>query len=910
MNGTIAPCDCCAGVTRQTPRPIQNRPGLSQIAYRAGTHATFKASLLSALSNPAYAALAPLTTRDDSDFTIALLDAWAVSADILTFYQERIANESYLRTSLQPRSVFELARLVGYQPSPGVAAAAPLAFTLNEAPGAPATSVIPAGTRVRSVPAPGQTPQTFETSAALTARVAHNALPAVRSLPVAWSGVTTSLWLDGTAAGLKPGDAVLFVDDTRITDATSTVWEFRILTGVTADAANRRTLIQWNDALWAPFHAQATHVTVYALRKRASLYGANAPDPNLLSKGPTNYPFPAAGTDWSFTHPFSKVDLDTTYPSVTASSPDGSSAWMVLALKTFRQLYRITSVADVVPLRYTLSGKATELTLDSNAYLNWLVGLTREATAFVQSEALPLAGQPVTAWSPPVACQLATGVLAPVEGSVLDVVGGTTLVEGQMVAVGGKRLRLTIAAGFSASFVPADGQDPITAIAGDTYLIDAFPPPAITGVLAWTVLTTDGVAGTLQAASGAVLLAVAETADAVVTEAATISKLTKGGTTMSLQFASPLARIYDRATVTVNANVVPATHGETVQELLGSGDGSVANQRFTLKQEPLTFTSAPSGEGTRSTLQVWVNDLRWQERANLLDSMPTDRVFTTSSNSGMVTLQFGDGVRGARPATGQMNVRAVYRKGIGVAGMVRAGQLTQAIDRPAGLKDVTNPAPATGGADPATPDDARRSAPLHVRTLDRVVSLEDYENTAAAFAGIAKALATWTWFGHTRGVVVTVAGPAGAALDPQGQTIGNLITTYRDAGNPYVPLQVLPYQPRLFRVGADVRIDTSTYDTELVLAQLRAALADAFGFDARTLGQSVAQSAVVAVMQSVSGVLAVRLTAFWRQDQPQILPPPAFLIAAAPSPGMRGVVAPAELLTIDPATLPAIGATP
>ena len=42
-----------------------------------------------------------LKTRDADDFSIALLDASAVMLDILTFYQERLANESYLRTATQ-----------------------------------------------------------------------------------------------------------------------------------------------------------------------------------------------------------------------------------------------------------------------------------------------------------------------------------------------------------------------------------------------------------------------------------------------------------------------------------------------------------------------------------------------------------------------------------------------------------------------------------------------------------------------------------------------------------------------------------------------------------------------------------------------------------------------------------------
>ena len=49
-------------------------------------------------------------------------------ADVLTFYQERIANEGYLRTATERRSVLELAREIGYELSPGVAAGTELAF--------------------------------------------------------------------------------------------------------------------------------------------------------------------------------------------------------------------------------------------------------------------------------------------------------------------------------------------------------------------------------------------------------------------------------------------------------------------------------------------------------------------------------------------------------------------------------------------------------------------------------------------------------------------------------------------------------------------------------------------------------------------------------------------------------------
>ena len=75
--------------------------------------------MLARLSSSDYPALQALKTRADDDFTVALLDATSIVLDILTFYQERLVNESYLRTATQFRSLTELSRLIGYQPAPG-----------------------------------------------------------------------------------------------------------------------------------------------------------------------------------------------------------------------------------------------------------------------------------------------------------------------------------------------------------------------------------------------------------------------------------------------------------------------------------------------------------------------------------------------------------------------------------------------------------------------------------------------------------------------------------------------------------------------------------------------------------------------------------------------------------------------
>ena len=94
---------------------------------------------------------------------------------------------------------------------------------------------------------------------------------------------------------------------------------------------------------------------------------------------------------------------------------------------------------------------------------------------------------------------------------------------------------------------------------------------------------------------------------------------------------------------------------------------------------------------------------------------------------------------GARVPTGRENVRVTYRKGIGVEGLVREQQLTLLGSRPLGVVGVTNPVEAGDAADADNPDDLRRNAPLPIHTLDRIVSLRDYEDFARAFTGVAKA---------------------------------------------------------------------------------------------------------------------------------------------------------------------------
>ncbi|CAM5523569.1 LysM domain-containing protein OS=Streptomyces antimycoticus OX=68175 GN=SANT12839_011950 PE=4 SV=1 [Streptomyces antimycoticus] len=202
---------------RRAPGAPHNPPGRTALDCRVGDYGSFLAAMLDRLASPAYPALRGLTVRTPDDPAIGLLDAWAVLGDLLTFHSERIADEGYLRTAHDHRSLALLGRLVGHVPRPGVAADTHLAYTLDRDPRAEDVVVtIPRGAISHSVPAASdEESQTFETSEDLAARWAWNEL-AVRRRRPALIGPDDlrrrpELLVSGTSLGLTVGDKLLFV---------------------------------------------------------------------------------------------------------------------------------------------------------------------------------------------------------------------------------------------------------------------------------------------------------------------------------------------------------------------------------------------------------------------------------------------------------------------------------------------------------------------------------------------------------------------------------------------------------------------------------------------------------------------------------------------------------------------------
>lgn len=902
--------------------PMRNRPGLSEISYRAGTHPVFLDNMLTALSRDPN--LKRLTTRAVTDPAISLIDSWAVVLDILTFYNERIANEGWLRTALTRQSIQELARQVGYQLNPGVSAHTYLAFTVQPSPAGGDVYPMEAGLKVQSIPGPDETPQIFETSQRLNARPEFNEIAPLQAERQIFGRRTVSAWLAGTDTRLEPGMTILLVGPARQEDPGSERWEMRTVHTVFADDANNRTRITWREDLghFNPGTEPETDPEIFTFDLRANLFGHNAPDARTI---PADIPTRTAlitGDEWtgfSIADPSSRrIDLDAEYEEFLPES------WVVLQQGALRELYRVERVVTTSRTDFTLTAKTTRLRLDTDESLDQF-GL-RGTVVMGASRHLPWVDAPVE---------------TPIWGETLVLAqDNPALEEGQLMILRGRplvaakvaprshvfRTSATTQEGADAPliFVPNEpGGSPVT-LADDQYL-QLLAPAELepSGATIWPVALQDGTEGHVTAQMGADLVPLApeppEDAFAPPDEALYASELVEirridrlPDVQTALTLAKPLSGLYWRPSVRLNGNVVAATHGETRYELtsaltgqrftetLGSGDASQVMQSFRLSQKPLTYTQSSDPSGGTSSLVIRVDGVAWEEVNTLYGQAPDARVYATELGAdGHLMVRFGDGRFGARIPAGQGNVVATYRVGIGLSGLVRARQLSLAMDQPLGLDSVINPLPATGAQDPERLEDARANAPLTVLTLDRVVSIRDFEDFARAFAGISKAQATPVWSGEQQIVHITAVGSAGAQLTAQDTTLINLRDAIDGARHSERPVELAGHSERRF--GARMRVAVeSGVEVAPVLSALRVRLLDRYGLDGQALAQGVEASDLIAVAQSVPWVAAVVLTELDGQ-----LPSETTRLTA-----LRGrwdtdlnTFLPAELLLIDDALL-------
>ena len=876
INSTIGSggvCGCYTRVKKRTPVNLFNSPGLSSLKYRIGTHSQFKADMVELISRKS--ALKNLSTRENDDLGIALLDVWATIADVLTFYQERIVNEGYLRTATERRSVLELARTVGYELKSGVAASVPLVFTVESSSGSPLRSRVDEGTKVMSVPGQDEKLQIFETVETIEAKAALNDLRPLQFTPQEIKIGCTELYLKGVTTRLVPGDAILIVgqeragnaksdvDDEKAGNVASECWDFRFLDTVTVHPDKNYTIVTWTEPLgcettWqnggrskkVPSSPAEVNRRVFVFRQRVSFFGYNAPDWRLMHDSIKKIYAVAAGetvddtvtkttggetgkldggddetvddtykgsfTDWpGFSNIFDYssdaanvvVCLDSVYSKVLPGS------WIVFVgqrkkrqKKTvyYVELCRVKRVETGACSDFMLNAKTTKLELDMNG---------KEAKKYLsgflrRDTVIFCVSNPLDLF-----CinddSLDTNDSVPVKPSTEDVSGDSIKLDRKVseFQIGQK--------------IIIQGKEKVEGVVGG-----------------------------------------------VVSEILSITNIS-GSDPTEITLDRELSHVYDLASVHIYGNVAFATHGETVRETLGSGNSLAVNQQFRLKKTPLTYVSANTPSGAKSTLKVFVNDVQWQEATTLYGLGPQSfDYFVRVDDNGDTLVNFGDGITGARLPSGVENVTAIYRSGLGLQGAVAANKLTLLTKKPFGVKSVTNPIAASGAASPERMDDAKLNAPSVVLTLDRIVSLKDYENFARKFLGIAKASAQTKLVHKEEGkqmgvgvaeyIVQLIVAPENAqVLLKDSMLYQNLCAAVDGVRACGQKVRIESFNPLYFDVVVYGLCVDSDHHLDEVKANVRVALVNAFSFEKRFFKQDITRDEVLSIIQAVKGVIYV-----------------------------------------------------
>jgi hypothetical protein len=1010
------PCDCCEGPTVLTPQPTANRPGLSQIHYRTGIHATFLESMQARLSSTDHPELAALRTREGRDASMALLDAWAMVGDVLTFYQERVANEGYLRTATERRSVLELARLIGYALRPGVSASVYLAYAIDK-DAAPVQ--IPAGARANSIPGPGEQMQAFETSDPVTARYEWSALkPRLTQPQTAASIAAGGLYLKGTTTSLKANDPLLIDladgkgvtlrhidkvetdsanDRTRVVLRTvdaalasldavmAVVARFRAVErfGVSADTAMTKRVMTVLDAVERAAgsgpQALATHLESETLpnlaaelraareghftrlepwvadlmggldQERAGLacvsiaakaIGTGGDDDNSttgileraidkLTLAPSLPPANARRLprDIAVTYGGAADTLPRLLTSIRPALQTGFyAAWRNLPSPVTPQIAVHALTVAAAPFGHNAPLRQTGL--DNNTtrpvFEEWDIddpwNQARNTEHLTGNASPPPGGERAAATTPtpdyhkPAELYLDGDYdIAPDSFVVIKkpgappiiVAAASSLVHRSLAAYGlsGKTVQISLPPGeewFADAATELFATVRKTRVWAGSAKLDLAEVPITDDVAdgelelgrlydglepgRWLIVAgqrSDIVAGdaSVPGVHAAELVMIASVEQRLKTlprdessgDAADAAILPGDQVHTFITLAKPLTYRYQRDTVTIYGNVVHATHGELREEVLGSGNAATIFQSFALKQPPLTHVSAPTVSGVRSTLEVRVNEVQWHEVETIAALGPNDRKFITrTDDEARTAVVFGNGERGARVPTGQENVRARYRNGIGQPGNVKAGQISLLNTRPLGVKEVINPIRASGGADKESRDQARKNAPLAALALDRLVSTQDYADFARRFAGVGKAAAVRLSDGRRELVHVTIAGTDDIPIETTSDLYRNLYAALRRFGDPYRPIGLAVRERVALVVSAKVRI-AQDYRWDLVEPKIRAAVLDTFSFDSVEPGQDLLLSDAIEAVQRVPGVVYVDVDVFDSISEAELL---------------------------------------
>jgi hypothetical protein len=797
------------------PKQITNRPGLDKIKYRIGEYADFREALFRGLDQEIN--LQGLTHRMADDPAIALLEGASTLGDILTFYQELYANEAYLRTAKWRESVADLVRLIGYRLSPGLGGVGTFAFDVRGEKSIDITRGFPIKAQLKD-----QKDQiNFESVEKVTAYPWLSKFHLYRPLHTPIITLNTQEFYISipdqyeNPISLKKGDRLFIGDPIPIHQPT------RIKNGEIIIIDSERTL-----------HGRKIFKIKGTLKRTSSAFGVvgckigrsfhhfgyNAPIKNVVisSKGfattieVVKKRNTAAKTKYQYTNP----SLESNKFPFAQKVEDLANGSLVI-IESRQQTSKISG--KPISLKTFHHPRIVKNTEHKNMKWGSLESISTFVTLNQSIEEDPFKDAKLDqilfyeVIGPVMVLHAAVKENQKSKGDKLYFHGTNK----ELKTFKKRRLAILKPNGFSFEANVIDRQKSSSKYADRT-------------LLRWI-------------------------------------KLDRKINYAEFSNEKPVTWVY--------GNLVDATQGKTEKEtVLGNGDHRQKFQTFKIPKKPLTYFNTDNATPPEiPELKIYVNDLLWKRVASFYNHKAKEQIYVVREDGDQNSwVQFGDGKTGSLLPSGINNVKALYRSGTGAYGPIKEDTKAQAGGKLERLDKIYLPGLVSGGTDPENMDNARTAAPGKIQSLNRLVSIKDFETETLSLAGVSKALATWDLIDQVPGIILTVLMKSGRDKEING--IRKIISNYNRCRGPQrFPIKV--NQGNIKYVFLDLICGINPrYQKKLIKKMIKRALGilgeendepkGLLCVESRTFSQNEYATRVAGILQNIEGINWVKVKAF------------------------------------------------
>ena len=313
---------------------------------------------------------------------------------------------------------------------------------------------------------------------------------------------------------------------------------------------------------------------------------------------------------------------------------------------------------------------------------------------------------------------------------------------------------------------------------------------------------------------------------------------------------------------------VPVEEGRLVEdEILGTSD-ETANQRFPLVHPKLILRSLGQGQEINRDI-VLITRLgetieEWKLQETLAFSREGQRDFIIEiDEEDQATVIFGDGTFGAIPPVRAI-IKTTYRVGGGSHGNVAKDSITTIVDAPQlallGAK-VTNPDPATSGAERESIEHAVKHAPYVFRSRKRAVTAEDYKALALDFGGVDKVRVEAASFNSVKLFVAPEGG--GYVSDV---LRANLLAYFEDKRPVATIIEIMDVDYVKIYVTAKVDVERY-YSRSDIKEKVISAAGSQLAFENVDFAQTIYLSKFYEAIEEIDGIIGVHIEEFQREEQ-------------------------------------------